>query len=231
MNGFVVLHRKILDWEWYDDPNTLRLFIHCILRANHAPQKWRGKLIERGQFISSRATLAQELGLSEQQIRTGIKKLESTGEITSQGKSQHTVFTVNSYSKYQDINQQDNQRITNDQPTDNQRITTNNNLTIKQLNNKDISVKQKKEKLSLESLPDDWKKSALDYWQTKSRFDISPDDQFFKFKNYHLAKGTLMIDWKAAWRTWYANAADYQKPNQDIPTRTFKPMKRAGSEE
>ena len=33
---YIKLNRKILKWEWYSDPNTRALFIHCLLKA-----KWR----------------------------------------------------------------------------------------------------------------------------------------------------------------------------------------------
>jgi hypothetical protein len=228
MNGFVVLHRKILDWEWYDDPNVMRLFIHGILMASHKDTKWRGTELKRGQFISSYDKLSIDLGLTVKQVRIAQEKLESTGEWAHEGHTQFTVFTIKNYSLYQ----YEGERTA--LPGANEGQTRGNIQQCKQLeqvSNKDISVKSKKQKLSLEALPDDWKKSALDYWQSKTRFDISPDDQFFKFQNHHQSKGTLMIDWKAAWRTWYANAVDYQKHNQDIPARAFKPMKRAGSEE
>ncbi len=29
-DGFIKLHRKIIDWEWYDDINTKTLFIHIL---------------------------------------------------------------------------------------------------------------------------------------------------------------------------------------------------------
>lgn len=32
------------------------------------------------------------------------------------------------------------------------------------------------------------------------------------FKNYHAAKGTLMLDWQAAWRTWCGNARKFARP-------------------
>ena len=102
ISGFVVLHRKLLEWEWYDDANTMRLFLHGILKANHAPQKWRGTTIERGQFVSSYDKLAQELKLTKKQIRLAQDRLESTGEWAHDGHTQFTVFTIKNYSKYQD---------------------------------------------------------------------------------------------------------------------------------
>jgi hypothetical protein len=82
-NGWIKIHRQILEWEWYDEPNTLRLFLHLLLKANHKPRNYRGVNIKEGQIMTGYYKLATELGLSVQQIRTGINKLKSTSEITS----------------------------------------------------------------------------------------------------------------------------------------------------
>lgn len=125
--GWICLHRKFIDWEWYSDANTMRLFIHCLLLANHKTQKWRGTTIKAGSFISGRIKLAQDLNLSESQIRTSLNKLKLTNEITIQPCASYSIITVNNWKQYQKNNQQNNQQITNKQPTNNQRITTNNN--------------------------------------------------------------------------------------------------------
>lgn len=140
--GYIALHRKILQWEWYDDNNVFRVFIHCLLRANHKDNNWRGQVIKRGQFISSRGKLAQELKLGEQQVRTALNKLKATNEVTSVGKSQHTVFTVINYDLYQTPNQQSNQHLTNEQPASNQQVTTNNNVNNENNEKKDTASKK-----------------------------------------------------------------------------------------
>ena len=33
MSGWIKIHRKITEWEWYDDVNTFRLFMHLILKS------------------------------------------------------------------------------------------------------------------------------------------------------------------------------------------------------
>lgn len=120
MVGFIQLHRKILEWEWYDDHNTTRLFIHMLMRANHKDNKWRGILVGKGSFISGRKVLAHETGLSEQQIRTSLNRLKSTNEIT--------IKTTNSYSMYAIVSWESFQgKQPTNQPTTNQRLTTNNN--------------------------------------------------------------------------------------------------------
>ena len=54
-NGFIVLHRAFLDWEWYGDINTSRLFLHLLLLANHQDVKWQGIVIRRGELVTSNA--------------------------------------------------------------------------------------------------------------------------------------------------------------------------------
>lgn len=123
-SGFIVINRKILKWEWYQDTNTLRLFIHLLLMANWEDKKWNGMVIKRGEFITSRKHLAKDTGLSEQQVRTALNKLISTNEITKATTNKYTLITINNYKKYQNYTPPNNQQITTKQPTNNQQITT-----------------------------------------------------------------------------------------------------------
>lgn len=127
-NGFITLHRKITEWEWYADGNTFRLFLHLLLKANHEPKKWKGIPVERGQCVTGRKILSKELCLTEQQIRTSINKLKSTNEITIKATNKYSVVTVVNYNVYQA--KKDKQQPT-EQPTthttSNQQVTTNNN--------------------------------------------------------------------------------------------------------
>lgn len=132
MSGWIKIHRRILQWEWYSDTNTVRLFLHLLLNANYEDKRWRGFEIKRGQVVTGRLKLSQETNLSEQQVRRCLERLKSTNEITIKATNKYTIITINKYEEYQhtaqennqEINQQDNQQITNKQPTNNQQITT-----------------------------------------------------------------------------------------------------------
>ena len=100
--GWVKLHRQLLDWEWYNDVNTTRVFLHLLLVANHKDNNWRGIEIKRGQRLTSISGLASETNLSIKNIRTSIKRLKSTNEVASHSTAQHTVFTMINYDLYQD---------------------------------------------------------------------------------------------------------------------------------
>ena len=47
-----------------------------------------------------------------------------------------------------------------------------------------------------------------------------------KFRNHHKAKGSVMLDWQAAWRTWAGNAAQFQpaKTRQSAQAQTIEAL-------
>lgn len=130
MIGYISLHRKLLDWEWYNDNNTKVLFIHCLLKANWEDKNWQGILIKRGSFITSIETLSNELNLTFQNIRTSLSKLEKTNEIVKISTNKNTLLTIVKYDEYQNIEV----KVTNEQQTTNKQLTTTNNI----INKKDI---------------------------------------------------------------------------------------------
>jgi len=133
--GFIALQRSILEWEWYNDIPTKTLFIHILLKANFKDKKWQGHLVKRGELITGRKQLSQETGLSEQQTKTALKKLQSTNEITIKATNRFSIVTLVNYGLYQDkkeasnqpTNQPEEQQTTNNQPTERQQATTTKN--------------------------------------------------------------------------------------------------------
>ena len=121
--GWIKLHRSILDWEWYDDINTMRLFLHCLFKANHKDKKYRGTLVKRGTFLTGLDLLSKQTGLSVSQLRTAQSKLKSTSELAIKTSSKGTVIEVVNYDKYQSMTSGlTDERQTNDKP-----IATNKN--------------------------------------------------------------------------------------------------------
>jgi len=162
MEGFIILHRKFLEWEWYRNPATKDVFLHCLFKANWKQKRWEGKIIERGQFITGRFILSAETGLSVQQVRTALEKLQSTGEITVKTTNEYSIITVCKYDSYQDEKSDSNQRTANEQPTVNQ-PSTNEQPPLTNTNNNN-----KENKIQAVSPPETGKKDILD--------DLLPDE-------------------------------------------------------
>jgi biotin operon repressor len=125
--GWIKLHRKLLNWQWSDSPNTGWLFMICLMSANHENKMWHGVLIEKGTFITSYPHLAKKVGLSEQSVRTSLNKLKSTGELTVKTTNKYSVITINNWITYQSTNRQPNTRLTDNQQTTNRQLTANKN--------------------------------------------------------------------------------------------------------
>ena len=123
MSGWIKLHRQIVDWEWYTEHNTFRVFIHLLLTANHKDKKYRGIELKAGSIVTSRDILAMATGLSVRQVRTALDKLKTTNELTIKTSSQGTIIQIVNYSKYQ----VETSEMTNERPTNDQQTTTNKN--------------------------------------------------------------------------------------------------------
>ena len=150
--SFVKLYRKILGWEWYTDVPVKTLFIHLLIVANRYPTRWRGQEIKAGQKITSIANLAEETGLTLQQTRTALKKLEKNGELSIKSTNKFTLITVENYTRYQCTKDESNNQITNEQQSNNNQITNeqqsnNNQITTNKKVKKDKESKESKEYL------------------------------------------------------------------------------------
>ncbi len=99
--GWIKLHRKIKEWEWYTDLKVSKLFFHLLLTVNHTDARWQGKVILAGQTVTSYPHLARETGLSLQNVKTAVKKLVETGEITVRSTNKYTVISVVNWREYQ----------------------------------------------------------------------------------------------------------------------------------
>lgn len=114
---WIKLNRNMLEWRWYKDQNTKALFIHLLIKASIKNQDYRDVSVRRGELVTSLATLAEETGMSIQNVRTALGHLKSTQEVTVKKVGKISVISIPEYSRYQDdltqsltSNQQDSNR-------------------------------------------------------------------------------------------------------------------------
>jgi len=137
------------------------------LEANIYDRDFEKIKVLRGQTVTSRKTLAKELGMSEMQVRTSLDHLKSTGEITTVSHAKYTLITVVNYDLYQSGVYKP---ITKYQPTLNQLLTT----KQPQLNNKNNNNKNNNKNNKYAKFKDDY--------CLESSFDA---DEFFKVAVEH----------------------------------------------
>ena len=125
LNGYVKLFRKIRRWRWYNDVIIKAVFLECLLLATYKEAGWNNENLKPGELITSYVSLSQNLGISVQQARTAIKKLQATGEISVKATNKYTLITVNKWSNYQLLDAEPNNQITNKQQSKNNQATNN----------------------------------------------------------------------------------------------------------
>ena len=122
-NGWIKLHRSLLEKSWYLKGDYLRLWIHLLLKATHAPfEMWfngKGITLQPGQLVTGRKSLSRSTGICEsniERILTYFTKYEH--QIEQQKTNRNRLITLINWPTYQQSEQ------LNEQPPDNHRTTT-----------------------------------------------------------------------------------------------------------
>ncbi|MBN6887764.1 DnaD/phage-associated family protein [Cytobacillus horneckiae] len=111
MQGWIKLHRRILDNDLWHDVTTFRLFTLLLLRATHKDGvKTKSIVLKRGQYLRSYSKLAEDLEfregrgfkkVSKSTIKRSVQKLIDAGMVTVSETDSGTVFTIVKYQGYQ----------------------------------------------------------------------------------------------------------------------------------
>lgn len=101
MQGWLKLHRQLLEWEWADDPYTSHLFMHLLLEARHKEFQHHGYILSPGQVIYKRKPWAKKTGISEQSLRTCLTRLVASKQVTIKSTNKYSVLTIENWGKYQ----------------------------------------------------------------------------------------------------------------------------------
>jgi len=99
--SFIKIDRKLLKWEWKDDPYMVALWIEILLQANWEDRRWHGKDYEAGSFPTSVAKLAKATGMSVKRVRTCLQRLEKSQEVAIETANDGTKIIVNKWADYQ----------------------------------------------------------------------------------------------------------------------------------
>lgn len=122
-DGYIKLYRKMMKWGWYTDTNAKCVFLHLLFLAQYETCFFRGIKLEIGQAVTSIREISVQTGISMQSVRTAIKHLKSTQEITQCTHGKFSVFTIQNYAEYQGDNTAYNKQVTQSQHTANTEVT------------------------------------------------------------------------------------------------------------
>lgn len=122
MQGWIKLHRKLLENPIFNDPHLLKLWVYCLLKATHKERKQIvGKQmveLQPGQFVTGRFILAEEYNkgakpkdiVSDRTLWRWLKFLEECEFLSIKSTTKYSVVTINNWDKYQENDQQNVQQ-------------------------------------------------------------------------------------------------------------------------
>lgn len=203
--GYVSIHRKILDHPIANRPTYSWLWIVLLLSANFQDKKviWEGKTItcKRGQFITSRKSLSKQTGIPEGTIEDILRWLEIQQQIQQQKNNKWRMITILKYDYYQLSDRQ-----SNSQPTSSRHLADTTNNDNNDNNEKKDSVKSSKknfpENINIEELQKQFPSKNI-------------EEEIKKMKNYCQTTGRIYKDHMAFARSWLKNS--YESYSSDKP--------------
>ena len=149
--GFIVLFRSLVNWEWFQDRNTLHVYIYCLLRANHKKSTYKGTVIERGSFVTTMGHISADCNLTIDKIRTALKHLKNSENITTKFNGKGLIISINNYDDYQNIPSK-SQAVPNHIPSKSQHNNNDNNV------NKEVVVEN-----------NNYSSDFIDFWKVYKR--------------------------------------------------------------
>jgi hypothetical protein len=183
--GYVKLWRKTLDSGILQHPTAWQVFGYLLLMANSKPHRRiiAGVMTEAkpGEVITGRERLAEELGLSVQQIRTALNLLKKLEIVTIKSTNKYSVISLVNWDRYQQ-HEPAGQPASPPagQPAPNQHLTT--EQEVKNINTPTLSsLRSERASPTAKTFPqeflDFWsaypkktgKDAAYRAWQTKKR--------------------------------------------------------------
>lgn len=147
--SWVKIHRKILDHWIYTRPEYVSIWVYLIARANWKPSKAivGGSLvtIDRGEVLTSIASLAENTHTSKQTVRTFLKLAQTDEMICVKSNTAATHLKLLNYEKLQ-------QRENDDQHTVNTPSTHGQHAPNNIIRRKEVKKERKKEHNNVESM-------------------------------------------------------------------------------
>lgn len=206
-------YRSTLEWGWFTDVPVAHLWEYLRLRVNFTEGEWMGIKIKPGSVAISEARISAETGLSRQQVRTALKKLASTKEITKVTTKNFTIITVNKWEEYQG----GRCNATSEKPIE--QPSTNQEPTKKQPQYKNVRREEgKKEEYIYLGEFKNVKFTADEFSKLKEEFPTDYQDRIERVSSYCASTGKKYKNYLATIRNW---ARKDPKP-QEEPTRRYE---------
>ena len=90
----------MFDWDWFDKPKMLSLFLYLLNNAKEKEEKHDGIVEHRGQFLTTLGKLSTIIGAGKQVVRTCLSKLIKMQLIEVNTERLYSIITICNYDDY-----------------------------------------------------------------------------------------------------------------------------------
>ena len=105
MEGWIKIHRKLIESNVFDNEKALKVWIWCLLKATHKETELLiGKQVVKlkpGQFVFGREKAAEELKMKPSTVYGYIGLLQNMGNLVTKPNNKFTLVTVVKWDLYQ----------------------------------------------------------------------------------------------------------------------------------
>lgn len=183
MEGWIKLHRKIINNKIWSNPVGLKVWLWCLIRANHQLTEVMVGLqtvkLECGQFIFGRLLAGEELGMSPSTVRNWMSVLKQDSYLDIKTTNKFSVVSITKWKEYQSLDSNLDSRVKTNEKQNN---TDNNVKNDKNINNTSLPASDKEILEALKPntpVTQDWQYLALDIIE-KLKVPTNKKSSFFK---------------------------------------------------
>ncbi len=212
---FFTLQRRIFapdSWLWDMPAKQTKVAVTLIGMANWKQGKtFSGGnvvIVDRGQIMTSLDAIAAASRVSRATVRVALSNLAKAEFLTCKSTNRYRIITILNYSREQskELADEHAQQQASDRPTAGQQQANSRPVTPIEQGNKGTK-KQGNKRGS--QIPDSWEPTEK-HVAKADETNIDLADSVARFRDHHIAKGSVMKSWDAAFNTWLRNAKKFQ---------------------
>jgi hypothetical protein len=216
-DGYIKLYRKVLNSRVFANDGLFKLFMYCLLKANHkgrwvSAKTGRGDTtvwVEVGQFIFGRKTAAKELRCKPSTVVYRLSQLQRMEILDIQADTHWSIITIVNWNSYQGSEKKcdshsDIQLAGNCHPT-----STNKNVKNEK---KEGSAKKRA------SLPPEKIQFSETHHRLAKEAGVDLKYQYEKFRDDRISKGVTYKDVNLGFNTWLRNCNKWDRNTGTEPT-------------
>jgi len=172
-DGWIKLHKKIIESDLVHDVNAFRLFTSLLLMAHHEDNQGSIKLnkkqvyLKKGQLVATRSELAEFLNMPQSTVRNALNRLKQDKRVDIVTDKQNTLITICKWNEYQSV---ENKQV--DKVEDNDRTTTGQRVDSLPLSQKNRRSKEYIPK-GIEAYGKPEINDLFEYWTLTTGYPIS----------------------------------------------------------